>query len=141
MVVFLPDYFPSNNSDEVFSETLDAVGRYPGFLEDTARVQRVALLAHTQLLSHPLVDPLRIGVIGFCFGGSMALNMARAGGRADVVISLHGEYPAYGTVSRVAAMLCARDAACAAWSDALEWARVGRFRARRANGTSTTLWK
>merc|ERR1712228_191294 len=31
---------------------------------------------------------------GFCFGGAMALQAARAGAAFEVAVSLHGEYPA-----------------------------------------------
>src|SRR6195952_4414287 len=35
--------------------------------------------ARTQLAGHPSVDPVRIGAVGYCFGGAVVLNMARAG--------------------------------------------------------------
>lgn len=36
------------------------------------------------------LDPERIGVLGFCFGGSVALELARSGADIDGVVSLHG---------------------------------------------------
>jgi dienelactone hydrolase len=36
------------------------------------------------------LDPDRIGVFGFCFGGTAALELARAGADIDGVVSLHG---------------------------------------------------
>ncbi len=36
------------------------------------------------------VDPDNIGAIGYCFGGSVALNMARMGEPLKVVLSFHG---------------------------------------------------
>lgn len=39
--------------------------------------------------SAPL-DPERIGVLGFCFGGSVALELARSGADLAGVVSLHG---------------------------------------------------
>lgn len=41
------------------------------------------------LKNHPSVDPEKIGVIGFCFGGTMALNMASAGYDLDAVAAFH----------------------------------------------------
>lgn len=35
-------------------------------------------------------DPSRIGVFGFCFGGTAALELARSGADVDAVVSLHG---------------------------------------------------
>ena len=50
----------------------------------------------TQLKSLDFVDSDNVAAIGFCFGGAMTLNMARAGGSVKVAISLHGEYPEHG---------------------------------------------
>lgn len=36
------------------------------------------------------VDPKRIGAIGFCFGGTVALELARDGGAVPAVVSFHG---------------------------------------------------
>jgi len=93
MVVFLPDYFPGRHSDEDPKQVQAAVEAYGPFLKDPAKAQRIALLALQQLTSLDMVDADKVGVVGFCFGGAMALNMARAGGKAKVAVSLHGEYP------------------------------------------------
>ena len=42
------------------------------------------------LKQQPQVDPKRIAVIGYCFGGGVALDMARAGADLDAVATLHG---------------------------------------------------
>ena len=49
--------------------------------EKTELMQKLAKLALDQLLSVSQVDPEKVGVIGFCFGGAMALNLGRAGGK------------------------------------------------------------
>jgi len=36
------------------------------------------------------VDPARIGAIGFCFGGTVALELARSGATIPAVVSFHG---------------------------------------------------
>jgi dienelactone hydrolase len=36
------------------------------------------------------VDPARIGAVGFCFGGTTVLELARAGAPLDGIVSLHG---------------------------------------------------
>ncbi|HYL21813.1 MAG TPA: dienelactone hydrolase family protein [Gemmatimonadales bacterium] len=43
-----------------------------------------------QLKRDPHVDPQRIAAIGYCFGGTVALNMARAGADLAAVVSFHG---------------------------------------------------
>jgi dienelactone hydrolase len=47
--------------------------------------------AALQLLkSDPLVDPTRIGALGYCFGGAVVLGMARAGEDLKAVATIHG---------------------------------------------------
>lgn len=46
--------------------------------------------ALAELKNHPNVDPQRIAAIGYCFGGTTVLNMARAGADLDAVVSFHG---------------------------------------------------
>jgi len=97
MVVFLPDYFPGRHSDEDPAQVQAAVQAYGPFLKEPAKAQRIALLGLQQLTSLDFVDADKVGAVGFCFGGAMALNMARAGGKAKVAVSLHGEYPERGS--------------------------------------------
>ena len=42
------------------------------------------------LRAHPLVDPTRIAAIGFCFGGTASLELARGGFDLRGVVSFHG---------------------------------------------------
>ncbi len=46
--------------------------------------------ALTELLKRSDVDPKRVGIIGFCFGGSAALELARTGADLKAVVSFHG---------------------------------------------------
>src|SRR5919112_4606392 len=41
--------------------------------------------ARTQLAHHATVDPAHIGAVGYCFGGAVVLNMARAGADLNAV--------------------------------------------------------
>jgi dienelactone hydrolase len=60
--------------------------------------------ARAQLVKHPTVDPARIGAVGYCFGGAVVLNMARAGADLAGVAGFHASLglntppPAPGTV-------------------------------------------
>ena len=94
MVVFLPDYFPETCGDTNQTTLMICLTQYfGGFLNQTARAQRIALLAYTTLRAQFMVNPDKIGAMGFCFGGAMALQAARAGAQFEVAVSLHGEYP------------------------------------------------
>jgi dienelactone hydrolase len=42
------------------------------------------------LQQHPAVDPARLAVIGYCFGGTAALEFARTGAPARGIVSFHG---------------------------------------------------
>lgn len=46
--------------------------------------------AYDQLRNHPLVDPDRIGAMGYCLGGALALHTARIGVPLKGVVSFHG---------------------------------------------------
>lgn len=54
---------------------------------EVARARFDAALA--RLKAQPQVDPERIGVIGYCFGGGVALDMARAGEPLRAVATFH----------------------------------------------------
>jgi dienelactone hydrolase len=46
--------------------------------------------ARDLLRTQPNVDPTRVGAIGYCFGGGVVLEMARAGENLRGVVSVHG---------------------------------------------------
>jgi dienelactone hydrolase len=43
-----------------------------------------------QLKAHKLVDPQKVAAIGYCFGGTAALELARSGAELAAVVSFHG---------------------------------------------------
>ncbi|GAB1717320.1 MAG: dienelactone hydrolase [Nitrobacter sp.] len=45
--------------------------------------------ARDELIKQPSVDPKRIGAVGYCFGGAVVLNMARAGADLAAVVGFH----------------------------------------------------
>ena len=60
------------------------------FYSDPALVRARARAGLDELRSHPLVDPARIAVIGYCFGGFVALELARSGAEFTGVVTFHG---------------------------------------------------
>ena len=57
---------------------------------DPAKLRARGKAALATLAALPQVDPARLGAIGFCFGGSVVLELARAGADLQVVVSFHG---------------------------------------------------
>ena len=66
--------------------------------------------ALTLLRSHRTVDPNQIAVIGYCFGGGVALEMARRGYNVNAVVSFHGslatEHPVKPGMMRARILVC-----------------------------------
>merc|ERR1712048_549084 len=93
--VFVVDYFPTINSEDNQTEVIGALGAYPDFLVNTSKAQRIARLGYEAALTAGtgIVDPDNLVAMGFCFGGSMVLNLARSGAKLALGVSLHGEYP------------------------------------------------
>jgi len=57
---------------------------------DPATLAARVAAARDVLTADPHVKADDIGIIGYCFGGAVALNAARAGGDYDAVVSFHG---------------------------------------------------
>lgn len=60
------------------------------FMSDRAKLQQRINAAYRVLASLPQVDTNKIAVIGFCFGGLCALDLARSGAKLKGVVSFHG---------------------------------------------------
>ncbi|MEO6248309.1 MAG: dienelactone hydrolase family protein [Sphingomicrobium sp.] len=69
-------------------ETMFAeLGRLKG---DRAALLRRLEGLHQSMLGQPGVDPARVAVIGYCFGGLCALDLARSGALLAATASFHG---------------------------------------------------
>jgi dienelactone hydrolase len=72
----------------------DAMALLGGFMGDAARTRAVAKAGFDQLLSRPEVDASRVAAIGYCFGGVMAIELARTGADLKAVVAFHAGQPA-----------------------------------------------
>ena len=71
-------------------EDLDAVMPIAKHLrEDSLRIRARVEPALAALAALPEVDEKRIGAIGFCFGGTMALELARSGANLAATVGFH----------------------------------------------------
>lgn len=94
----------------------DSAGKFSGEVRKNLPLMKSRFEAGMQLLrKQPQVDGKRLAAIGYCFGGSVVLEMARAGEDLRGVASFHGglatEHPAQpgGTQARVLVMNGAED--------------------------------
>ncbi len=67
-----------------------AQGLSKPFYEDRALMRRRAAAGLTQLAQSPLVDGDKIAALGYCFGGTTALELARSNAPIRGAISFHG---------------------------------------------------
>ena len=56
---------------------------------DAPSIRARVLPALDALVARPEVDAARVGAIGFCFGGTMALELARSGANVAAVVGFH----------------------------------------------------
>jgi dienelactone hydrolase len=60
------------------------------FFEDRALLRRRILAAYEAARKYQNADPDRIAVVGYCFGGMCALDLARSGADIKGAVSFHG---------------------------------------------------
>lgn len=66
-------------------------GQFAGEVRQKPELAKRRFMAGLELLrGHETTDPERIAAIGYCFGGGVVLQMARAGVDLDGVVSFHG---------------------------------------------------
>jgi dienelactone hydrolase len=86
-VAFAADMF----GDRRQARNLQEVAKLVGDLRDQPQMLRSrGRAALAKLAASPQVDANRIGAIGFCFGGSVVLELARDGADLKAVVSFHG---------------------------------------------------
>lgn len=66
-----------------------AIGLIDVMRKDPLRTRARAKGAMEALLARPEVDSAKIGAIGFCFGGTMALELARSGADFGAAVGFH----------------------------------------------------
>ena len=67
----------------------EMMGRLGALMGDPDRIRELAGAGLAILLAQADVDPARVAAIGYCFGGTMALELARSGADLAVVVGFH----------------------------------------------------
>jgi dienelactone hydrolase len=83
----------------VVNDLQQAIGLLQPLLADHARTRARAAGGLKALTDRSEVDPGRIASIGFCFGGTMSLELARSGADLKAVVGFHSGLAASGSSS------------------------------------------
>jgi dienelactone hydrolase len=80
---------PYGNGLEV-NDLQEAIKHVGALREDPAKFRQRGRVALDKLASLPQVDPNRLAAIGYCMGGTFALELARDGAPLKGIVSFHG---------------------------------------------------
>ena len=67
----------------------EVMARLGPMRQDPDRVRALGAAGLALLLAEPRTDPTRVAAIGYCFGGTMALELARGGTDLKAVVGFH----------------------------------------------------
>jgi dienelactone hydrolase len=86
-VAFTADIYGKGVRPKNAQEAQAEAGKY---FQDRTLLRARAKSGLDYLASRPEVDPSRLGVMGYCFGGGTSLELARSGAPVKGVVSFHG---------------------------------------------------
>lgn len=86
-VAFASDIYGKGVRPSTPAEAGREAGKY---LSDRKLLRIRAVAGLEELLKQPQVDPTRVAAIGYCFGGTTVLELARSGAKLNGVVSFHG---------------------------------------------------
>jgi dienelactone hydrolase len=84
---FAADLYGAGRRFEDHDEASAEAGKY---YQDLSLLRARVQAGYDQVVADPAVDPERIAVIGYCFGGTAALEFARTGARVAGTVAFHG---------------------------------------------------
>ena len=86
-VAFCADIYGKGVRPTANAEAGKEAGKYK---QDRALLRQRVNAALAELRRQPLVDPARLAAIGYCFGGTTVLELARSGAEVAGVVTFHG---------------------------------------------------
>ncbi len=84
-VAFAMDYYGDGGSPE----DGQFMARIGAFMAEPKTIRERAATALSVLAQQPQTDPARLAAIGFCFGGTTALELARSGADIKAAVGFH----------------------------------------------------
>ena len=106
-VAFAADMFGDRRQASNLQEVATLVG---GLRADPEKLRARGRAALAALAALPQVDAGRLAAIGFCFGGSVVLELAREGAELKAVVSFHGvlatKMPAQPGLVKASVLVC-----------------------------------
>lgn len=87
-VAFAADIYGKGNKPKSVEEAAKLSGSYRG--KDRSELRRRANAGLKQLLTEKNVDASKVAAIGYCFGGTTVIELARSGAKVNGVVSFHG---------------------------------------------------
>ena len=85
-VAFAMDF---HGEAEVLTDFNQMMQRLGGFMADPAGIRAIVAAALGVLAGRPETDAGRLAAIGYCFGGTTVLELARSGADVKVVVGFH----------------------------------------------------
>lgn len=85
-VAFAMDY---HGDGEVLTDFDEMMKRLGGFMADPTGIRAIAGTALGVLAGRPETDATRLAGIGYCFGGTTVLELARSGADVRIVVGFH----------------------------------------------------
>lgn len=85
-VAFALDYI---GDGQRLTDMQDVMARLGPLMGDPVKTRALGQAGLDQLLGQDRVDPSRVAAIGYCFGGTMALELARSGADLRAVVGFH----------------------------------------------------
>lgn len=88
-VVFAEDIFGKDVVPKTVPEMTETITIYN---KDRPLMRARAQAGFDVLRNSPLVDPAKLAVVGYCFGGTVAVELAETGAPVVATISVHGSF-------------------------------------------------
>jgi dienelactone hydrolase len=99
-IAFAADIYGQGIRAHSMEEAGKLAGQYKG---DRPLLRRRAVVAYNELKSMPQVDPTRIAVMGYCFGGTTSIELGMSGLPLAGIVSFHGglDFPDLADLSHI----------------------------------------